>query len=71
MECDYSGIHIHLLYAKEGIDYNILQKDAYQLPSYPQDRKHRSLFKTLQLTAINAKGDKKTDKTQALLKAVK
>lgn len=44
IECDYSGIHINLLYAKEGIDFNCLGKDAYQLPEYDITRENRKFF---------------------------
>jgi hypothetical protein len=54
VECDYSGIHIHLLYAMEGINYGAKGKDAYTLPNYGDDNKTRQLFKTLLLSALNA-----------------
>ncbi|WP_145926450.1 hypothetical protein [Syntrophotalea acetylenica] len=57
VECDYSGIHINLLYAKEGIDFNCLGKDAYQLPEYDITREYRNFFKVLLLAALNAKND--------------
>lgn len=54
IECDYSGIHIYLLYAKEGVDFNTLNKDPYQLPEYEQTKEMRNFFKLLLLTALNA-----------------
>lgn len=54
VECDYSGIHIHLLYAMKGINYGAKGKDAYTLPDYGDDSKTRQLFKTLLLAALNA-----------------
>ena len=54
VECDYSGIHIHLLYAMEGINYGAKGKDAYTLPNYDDDTKTRQLFKALLLSALNA-----------------
>lgn len=59
VECDYSGIHIHLLYAMEGINYGAKGKDAYTLPDYDDDKKTRQLFKTLLLSAINASTETK------------
>lgn len=59
VECDYSGIHIHLLYAMEGINYGAKGKDAYTLPDYGDDSKTRQLFKTLLLSALNASTEAK------------
>lgn len=50
IEYDYSGIHIHLLYAREGINYAAKGEDAYTIPGF-QDR---TLNKLLLLIAINA-----------------
>ncbi len=54
VEFDYSGVHIHLLYAKNGLDYSKLCKDAYQLPEYAETPEMRKLFKELLLAALNA-----------------
>jgi hypothetical protein len=54
IECDYSGVHIHLLYARNGHDFNLLGRDAYQLPDYAQTPQMRQLFKDLLLAALNA-----------------
>lgn len=59
VECDYSGIHIHLLYAMEGINYGAKGKDTYTLPDYGDDKKTRQLFKTLLLSALNASTETK------------
>lgn len=58
VELDYSGIHIHLLYAMKGINYAEKRKDSYTLDGFP----HRSLNKLVFLTAINA-----TDPRNAVL----
>lgn len=54
IECDYSGIHIMLLYNKQGIDYASSYQDPYEIPGYPKSDKHRNLFKKLLLATINA-----------------
>ena len=54
VEHDYSGVHIHLLYAQEGKDFSKYGRDAYTLPDYSDDPKTRNLFKSLLLIAINA-----------------
>lgn len=64
IEQDYSSLHIALLYARKGINYYTDHEgDAYQLdtPTFlttPQET--RKYAKALLLTAINAKGDKRT-----------
>ena len=55
VECDYSGIHIMLLYNEVGIDYALKKEDPYEIPGYPKSEQHRNLFKKLLLSAINAK----------------
>jgi hypothetical protein len=55
VEMDYSGIHIHLLYALRGINYAELKQDSYSLI---ENDPNRSLNKLLMLTAINAENDK-------------
>jgi hypothetical protein len=68
IECDYSGVHIHLLYARNGHDFNLLGRDAYQLPDYAQTPQMRQLFKDLLLIALNASpGKKLTGKERALM----
>lgn len=54
VELDYSGIHIQLLYAMEGINYAAKKEDAYKLDDGVPDRK---LNKLILLTALNAKSD--------------
>jgi hypothetical protein len=54
VEFDYSGVHISLLYAKEGIDFSVQNRDAYTLEGYPETPKMRKLFKDLLLAALNA-----------------
>lgn len=51
VEMDYSGIHIHLLYALRGINYAELNQDSY---SIIENDPNRPLNKLLLLTAINA-----------------
>lgn len=60
VELDYSGIHIHLLYALKGINYAVLGQDAYTLDDGIPDR---DLNKLILLTAINA--DNTVKKTSA------
>lgn len=57
IEADYSGIHIHLLYNKMGIDYGAKKEDPYGVPGYPVTVEYRNLFKKLLLAAVNAKKD--------------
>jgi hypothetical protein len=51
VELDYSGIHIHLLYAVKGINYAKRKQDAYALDDGIPDR---NLNKLILLTALNA-----------------
>ncbi len=58
-EIDYSGLHIVILYAQEGIDY--WKKDGidpYKLDGYEASERMRTLLKLILLVAINAKGKK-------------
>lgn len=55
VECDYSGIHIQLLYNSIGIDYGRQKEDPYAIPEYPETKEFRNLFKKLLLASINAK----------------
>lgn len=56
IELDYSGIHINLLYALEGINYAELKEDPYTLDDGVPDR---SLNKLILLTALNAENEAK------------
>jgi len=58
-ELDYSGIHIHLLYALKGINFPALKTDAYELKLNDPDR---DLNKLILLTAYNASSPEKTAK---------
>lgn len=49
-ECDFSCMHMHLLYALECINYADKQEDAYTIEGYDD----RDLFKQLLLIALNA-----------------
>jgi hypothetical protein len=70
VELDYSGIHIHLAYALEGINYASLKIDPYTLDdNVPDDipdnvpnkeKLKRKLNKKILLTAINADGEHST-----------
>ena len=56
VEIDYSGMHIVILYAKEGIDYfDAAIGDPYEIPGFSNDEKHRNLFKLMLLTVLNCK----------------
>lgn len=65
-EIDYSGLHIVILYANEGIDYwTEIGTDPYAIPSpsFINDPEVlRDLCKNLLLTALNAKDEKATYK---------
>lgn len=63
VECDYSGISVHILYAMEGINYGLKGKDAYTLPDYGDDDKTRNLFKKLLLSVMNASTEGKALKS--------
>lgn len=57
VECDYSAMHIHLLYCVEGMNYHEIfdDGDPYLIDSgNPEDRK---IVKQIVLTAINAKSE--------------
>lgn len=56
VELDYSGIHIHLLYALEGINYADMKEDPYILDDDVPDR---TLNKLILLTALNAENEVK------------
>lgn len=56
VELDYSGIHIQLLYAMEGVNYAARKEDAYTLDDGVPDRK---LNKLILLTALNAENETK------------
>jgi hypothetical protein len=59
VETDYSGHHIVLLYAKEGIDYwKSDGNDPYQIDGIERSERMRSLLKQVLLIAINAKNRK-------------
>ena len=54
-EVDYSGLHIVLLYALEGIDYwKVKGVDPYTIEGIEQSERMRRLLKTVLLTAINS-----------------
>ncbi len=53
VELDYSGVHVHLMYALERINYAAKAEDAYTIEGYP----HRDLNKYVFLIAVNAEDD--------------
>ena len=56
IEWDYSGLHIILLYAIEGLDYwKVDGRDPYWLEGYEQTETLRGLLKIVLLASINAK----------------
>lgn len=62
-ELDYSGLHIVILYAQEGINYWAeVNEDPYQLGinEFDSEIDLRKAVKLLMLTAINADDEKKT-----------
>ncbi len=56
VECDYSAMHIHLLYSVEGIDYREMfgDEDPYALGNNNGDRR-RNIRKSVVLIALNAR----------------
>jgi hypothetical protein len=56
VELDYSGIHIHLLYALEGINYAATGQDPYTLDDGIPDRDFNKL---ILLTALNSESEAK------------
>jgi hypothetical protein len=55
IEIDYSGLHIIILYALEGIDYwEVDGSDPYHLLDYERSDRMRSLLKKVLLSTINA-----------------
>ena len=55
-EIDYSGLHIILLYALNGIDYwAVIGTDPYQIAGIEESERMRDLLKQVLLSAINAK----------------
>lgn len=50
VELDYSGVHVHLLYALEGINYAEQKEDAYTLEGFPNRAANKYVF----LIALNA-----------------
>ncbi|NVN90942.1 MAG: hypothetical protein HXX11_10100 [Desulfuromonadales bacterium] len=58
-EIDYSGIHIHLLYALKGLNFPELKTDAYELIDNDPDRE---LNKLILLTALNVNTNQSTAK---------
>jgi len=56
IEVDYSGLHIVLLYAIEGIDYwKDVGKDPYEISGLEKSERMRGLLKLVLLTSINCK----------------
>lgn len=65
VEVDYSAMHIVILFAMEGIDYfDTNDGDPYLIDEFPNDAKHRALFKLVLLTCLNASS--KTSAKQAI-----
>lgn len=62
-ELDYSGLHIILLYAMEGVDYwKEINKDPYSVSGYDTSERMRDIFKQVLLISINSKSKKATVK---------
>ena len=71
IECDYSGVHISLLYLRNGHDFSLLGRDAYQLPDYAQTPQMRQLFKDLLLIVLNASPSEKYSGKEIALMALR
>ena len=66
IELDYSSLHIHLLYSKEGIDYHELygkKADPYLLKGY--GKRYRTVIKRAFLIALNMQTPKNFSQTVA------
>jgi hypothetical protein len=58
-EIDYSGLHIVILYALEGIDYwKTIATDPYQLKGFEQTERMRDFLKQVLLISINVRNKK-------------
>jgi hypothetical protein len=66
VECDYSGLHINMLYAMSGLP--MPDGDVYHLPGYSNDKTFRDFVKTLLLVLLNS--DSRTSARGALQEAV-
>lgn len=53
VELDYSGVHVNLLYALEGINYAEVGEDAYALEGFPNRAANKYVF----LIALNAEDE--------------
>ena len=70
-EVDYSGLHIVILYAMEGIDYwdqYGRDSDPYKLDGYEQTERMRGLLKLVLLASVNAQD--RTTAVQAVQKEI-
>lgn len=54
VECDYSGLHINMLYAMEKLP--MPEGDVYHVPGYSNDDDFRAFVKQLLLTMVNSSG---------------
>jgi len=66
IELDYSSLHIHLLYSKEGLDYHELygkKADPYLLKGY--GKRYRTIIKRAFLIALNMRTRKNFPQTVA------
>ena len=58
VEIDYSGLHIVILYALEGIDYwKKIKKDVYEIRGYKKSERMRTFLKQVLLTILNCKDE--------------
>lgn len=58
VEIDYSGLHIVILYAMEGIDYwKTIKKDVYTIEGYEKSDRMRQFLKVVLLTILNCKNE--------------
>jgi hypothetical protein len=58
VEIDYSGLHIVILYALEGIDYwKTIKKDVYEIAGYEKSDRMRNFLKQILLTILNCKNE--------------
>ncbi|WP_155890811.1 hypothetical protein [Desulfuromonas sp. TF] len=55
VEFDFSGLHIHLLYALKGLKLG--DKEPYIIPKHNDPAKLRRIYKLLMLTSVNCKSD--------------
>jgi hypothetical protein len=68
VECDYSGLHINMLYAMEKLP--MPKGDVYHLKGYSNDETFRKFVKQMLLIMVNSKMSKKGHRWETARKAI-